>query len=384
MKQVSILVIGITLLLQAQAQEKTDNVKENPFSFEASYIGDAVYNFAGGINTGSTYLGMANILIGFDAEKAGFWKGGELFLNAANTHGGEPSATLIGDYQIASNIEAGDLTYLHELWFKQTVGKVSILFGLQDLAVEYLSSETACLFLNSSCGVHSTIATNLSVPIFPLTALGAQLHYNFTDNFTFKVAAFDGVPEDFSTNSYNLNWELSKNEGYISFYELRFNNSSESTPGVYKLGAYYHNSHIITSHDEEGIPISEKHPENYGMYLVIDQSILKNQSGQELSFFTQTSISPKNNNENWYYLGVGLNYKGLFANRTEDILGFACAHSGINNEIGSETTFELTYKAQLGENFFIQPNLQYIINPAGTDEILENSMIGIVRFGLNF
>ena len=43
-------------------------------------------------------------MIGFDTEKANFWKGGELFINAANTHGGEPSASFIGDYQVASNI----------------------------------------------------------------------------------------------------------------------------------------------------------------------------------------------------------------------------------------------------------------------------------------
>jgi len=377
MKQIFVIVIGLAVVFQVHAQEK------KPFSFEAYYIGDAVYNLNGGIKTGSTYLGMANFMIGLDIEKADFWKGGELFLNAANTHGGEPSATLIGDYQVASNIEAGDLTYLQELWFRQSIGKVSVIFGLQDLAVEFLSTESTGLYLNSSFGVHSTIATNLLVPIFPLTALGAQLHYNINDNLSFKVAAFDGVPEDFSTNTYNLDWKLSKNEGYISFYELTFNNPSTSVPGNYKLGAYYHNSHTA-SQDQDDITISEKQPENYGLYLVIDQSILKNQSGQELSFFTQASLSPKNINDNWYYIGAGLNYKGIFSKRTDDILGIACAHSGINNEIGSETALELTYKAQLGENFFIQPNFQYIINLAGTDAKLENSMVGFMRFGINF
>ncbi|HPX58833.1 MAG TPA: carbohydrate porin [Bacteroidales bacterium] len=103
-----------------------------------------------------------------------------------------------------------------------------------------------------------------------------------------------------------------------------------------------------------------------------------------MSSFLQTSIKPKNINEKWYYIGFGLNYKSMFKKRTNDILGIAVVHSGINNDIGSETAIELTYKAQLGKNFFIQPDLQYIINPAGTDTKLKNCLLAFLRFGINF
>lgn len=384
MKQLIVCAIVCTQVFTLQAQDDRAAVKENPFSFEASYTGDAVRNFSGGIKTGNTYLGMASITIGFDTEKAHLWKGGEVFLHAANTHGGEPSATLIGDYQVASNIEAGALTYLQEGWFKQTLGKASFVVGLQDLCVEFVSSENAGLYLNSSFGVHSTIASNLSVPIFPLTALGAQFQYQFSHTFTFKLAAFDGIPDDFSTNKHNLNWKLSNDEGYLSFYEFSVHNPFVNNSGTYKLGGYYHNAHTNRFHDEGGLLVTENKPANYGMYAVIDQVIFNSPAGQSLSFFTQASISPKSSNENWYYLGAGANYKGLFAQRPEDMLGLACAHSGIDNPIGSETTMELTYKAQLAGNFFIQPDVQYIINPAGTNESVKNSITGILRFGLNF
>jgi|BioPla2DNA2_1021312.scaffolds.fasta_scaffold24229_2 porin len=374
----------ITLFTINIALAQVNRVKENPFSFETSYIGEAFYNFNGGIKTGGTYLGMANIMIGFDTEKANFWKGGELFINAANTHGGEPSASFIGDYQVASNIEAGNFSFLQELWFKQTIGNVALVIGLQDLCVEFLSSENADLFLNSSCGVHSTISGNLPVPIFPLTSLGVQLHYSFMENLIFKIAVFDGVPEDFSINKHNVKWKLSKDDGYLLFSELSYYNNSENYPGAYKLGGYYHNPYIITIKDETSLLITEHYSQNYGIYLTVDQTLLKKQSGRELSSFFQASIKPKNINENWYYIGFGLNYKGIFTKRTDDILGIALAHSGINNDIGSETAIELTYKAQIGENFFIQPDLQYIINPAGTDTKLKNSLLAFLRFGINF
>ena len=384
MKRLILLMFGSMSMFQVQAQETTNSSNENPFSFDASYVGDVVRNFAGGIKKGGTSLGMANLKLGFETEKAGWWQGGEFFLNAANTHGGEPSANFIGDYQIASNLEAGDLTYLQEFWFKQQLGKVALVVGLQDLAVEFLSSENAGLYLNSSFGVHSTISNNSPVPIFPLTALGVQFHYHFTEKFTFKTALFDGVPDDFSKNRYNIKWKICKKDGFLSFSELSLDNSASSSSGIYKIGVYYHNKYACSSQDESGTEFTENCTENYGCYVSVDQSLFKDESGRELTLFTQGSISPKHLNANWYYLGGGINCKGWVANRTDDVLGFACAHSGINNEIGSETTFELTYKTQLGEHFFVQPDFQYIINPAGTDEKLKNSAVGFVRIGLNF
>lgn len=357
-------------------------VKNSPFSFETSYLGDVVNNLSGGIKKGSCYLGMANMKITFDFEKAQLWKGGQLFINAANTHGNTPSADLVGDFQTFSNIETDNLTYLHELWYKQNVGKASFVIGLQDLAVEFLSSENAALFLNSSFGVHSTIAHNLPVPIFPLTSLGAQFHYSFSDKIIAKIAVFDGLPDNFDVNPHNTIWKLQKNDGYFSFSEISYQNASEKLSGTYKIGGYYHNPHKVET-ELESEKIIEEHAENYGFYATIDQTILNTSNGKQLSIFSQASISPKTLNENWYYLGFGLNYKGLLSKRTDDILGFAVAHTGLKNR-RAETAFELTYKVQIGENIFIQPDFQYIINPSGTDEKLKNAFVANLRFGINF
>ena len=119
----------IFLPLSAQDSTKT---KEEAFTFEASYIGDNINNLSGGIKRGSSYLGMANLRVLFDTQNAGLWKGGSFYLNAANTHGATPSADMLGDVQVVSNIDAGDHTYVQELGFKQTIGRVELIAGLQD------------------------------------------------------------------------------------------------------------------------------------------------------------------------------------------------------------------------------------------------------------
>lgn len=367
----------------AIAQNSEDTKKQSPFTFEASYIGDGVSNFAGGIEKGRTYMGMANIRLSFSTKDAGLWSGGTLFFNGANTHGGTPSADYIGDFQVASNIEAGEITYLHELWYSHSFSNISITVGVQDLNAEFVASEYAGLFLNSSFGVHSTVATNIPAPIFPLTALGGMVKYGISESIIGKIAVFDGFPDDFDHNPHNLSWKIKAEDGLLFISEHEFANVfSNKLPGAYKIGAYYHNHGIIDATNES---ISPTKHSNYGFYFIADQTIMKRSETEVLSLFTQASISPESKNLNWYYLGCGLNYSGMFKGRANDVLGLAVAHAGIKNSpIGDETTIELSYRAQLTENIFIQPDFQYVINPAGTDKKLDNAAVGILRFGLSF
>ena len=99
------------------------NEENKPLTFGASYIGDNFNNITGGIKTGSVYLGMANLVVLFDFQQAGLWKGAQFYINAANTQGASPSAELLGDLQVASNIEAGNHSYVQEFWLKQALGQ---------------------------------------------------------------------------------------------------------------------------------------------------------------------------------------------------------------------------------------------------------------------
>jgi porin len=378
---VLIIVLFGTVPHFVKAQNETSE-KQSPFTFETSYLGDVVNNLVGGIQKGTRYLGMANIRIGMDTEKAGLHKGGEFYINAANTHGGTPSSDLFGDFQVISNIEAGNLTYIQELWYKQTVRKVSLILGLQDLNTEFISSEYASLFINSSFGTHSNIADNLPVPIFPLTSLGFQVHYGISEAWTIKTAFFDGVPEDFETNPYNLQWNLKKEDGFLWFTEI-CRNDVFRMPGTYKLGWYYHNAHKVVTVIENQTIVSSN-PANYGIYMVVDQRIITTESGKKLSVFAKGSFSPRNINLNCYYFDFGMHFKGVFGKRKEDIIGIATAHAGMHGATGSETVIELYYQGKFGEHLLVQPDLQYIINPAGTDIELDNALGAILRLQLTF
>lgn len=352
----------------------------SPITLNASYIGEIMSNLRGGLKTGTSYHGMANFTVDLDFEKAHLWKGGNIFINAAHTHGGDHSAKFIGDFQVASNIEAEDLTYFHEMWFNQSIGRADITIGLQDLNVEFASSDYASSFINSSFGVHSTIADNIIAPIFPLTAFGIQFKYNFTSRLAVKLITFDGFPDDFSENNpYNLRWKFKKEDGLLNIGQITWQpRLKERLEGSYSFGGYTH--YHITEGESQDHTIWEI--TNYGFYIVGDQVLAKYSNGSNLNSFFQASVSPNQQNENWYYLGWGMNYSCLFFKDQRDQIGFAIAHAGFDNQNRNETAIELTYHYRLTEQILIQPDFQFIINPSGTDQNLKNAVVSALRFRL--
>lgn len=389
-----ILFLGIQLTNKAQQQNsfetpaaKTDSIsifdRSKFFSAVGTYTGDIAGNLTGGKKTGALYLGIANIKIGIETKNIGLWNGGEFFVNGASTHGSMPSEKLFGDFQVASNIEAGNRTYLHELWYRQSFDQSEITIGLQDLNADFLTSETACEFLNSSFGIPSIISDNIPVPIFPLTALGISGKYKLNESFALRGAIYDGLPDEFNQNEYNTNWKLNSDNGYLLFFESDFATQFENLPGNYKVGGYFHSK--LKEYNDETVSEETMFSKNYGFYFLANQTVWQNNETRRLGLFAQLAVSPSNINTHNYYLGAGLCYHGIFDNESRDAFGLAVAHAGFKSKLKkNETTIEMFYKTVVTENLFLQPDMQYIINPAGSVNKLNNALAAFVRFGINF
>ena len=352
---------------------------ESAFGFNASYIGDNVVNMSGGIKKGYNYLGMANLRLTLDIEKAGFWKGAKFYINAANTHGGTPSANLFGDNQVISNIEAGNHTFLQEVLFQQTIGKVDISAGLQDLNVQFANTESGSVYLNSSFGILPVISANTSAPIFPLTSFGLTVKWNISKKTSWINALYDGSPTDFSSNPYNLHWHFHSGDGILAISELHHLTELFGQPGIYKLGLFTLN-HFVENTFIKPVPDSINIPVN-GIFTHTDQKLWQ-RGKRSLSVFSQLGYSPSKGNVNNYCLGLGLNLTGALNSEGRDIIGLAMAHEHFTNGLLSETAIELTYRYQITDCLYIQPDLQYIINPAGTGSTINNCLAGCCRFGI--
>ncbi len=361
-----------------KAQVDTSKL-EKALQFKLSYLGDNLNIVYGGIKSGSVYLGKANIQVLFDTEKSGLWRGSSLYVNAVNTHGATPSSQLIGDLQIASNIEAGNHTYLQEIWIKQAFKKIEFTFGLQDLNVDFANSENGAHFVNSSFGILPVVSANVPAPIFPLTSLGITTKWSINEDMTWLGAIYDGRPTNFEFNPHNLNWRFASGDGILAISELQHKISVNSREGTYKLGVFTHN-HYIESRLNSNFPDSLNHT-TYGIYFYADQQIWQN-NGRGINSFAQLGFSPSQESLVKSYVGFGLSFSRIFSKTNNDILGVAFAHANLVRNLGSETLLELTYQKQITSNIFIQPDLQYIITPSGKSSNISNCLVCTFRFGL--
>lgn len=378
---------GLTILLVVIGMRSfsatTEEQRKAAWQLSATYKGDFASNFNGGIKTGSTYLGLADLFMSFNPEQMGWWKGGEFMVHGANSHGGEPSANFIGDFQVASNIEAGNHTFLYELWYKQTLSKLTFTIGLQDLNAEFVSSDVAGLFLNSSFGVHSVISDNILAPIFPLTSPGITFCWDISEKSCLKTALYKGCPIDFDDNPYNVKWNINHLQGLLWITEGHYTwQDARENTSILKAGAFFH-QHCENS-GIENAETGESLSYDYGFYLIGDHEIMhKDEGNKGLNVFYQAGVSPRN--DNFAYLGAGCAYTGLLSKKGHDMLGLAMARGLLTKERGKdETAIELTYKYQITDQIYLQPDFQYIIHPSGTDGTLKNASAGFLRLGLEF
>lgn len=372
-----------TLLAFGSAQAQSDTLDVNDgFDFEVQYLGDNVHVVQGGVKRGGRYLGLANIKIGFDTEKAGWWRGTTFFANGANTHGASPSEEMLGDAQVASNIEAGgDHTFFEELWVKQSLGQFDLTVGLQDLNVEFAGSEHGALFLNSSFGILPIISGNIAAPVYPITALGATLNWHINETTSWVVALYDGKSTDFAYNPYNISWDFNKGDGNFAISEYQKSLVVNGLPGLYKIGGYLHDHTFEKSFSkdlDDSLDVSVA-----AVYMYADQKVWQ-RGKRNIGVFAQMGYSPSPSSLCDFYIGLGSCMNGVFSKKNNDILGVSMAYENFNDQMGSETTFELTYRTSVTNNIFIQPDFQYIVDPSGRLENIDNCAVATIRFGLNF
>ena len=336
------------------------HAQDKPLNFNIEYTGDFLYNI-GGLSNGGGYLGYAKI-----GMEANLWKGASLYVGGGTTHGISPTEMFIGDYQVVNNIEAGNHAFMEHLSLRQYFGKFSVKVGLQDMNENFAALDAAGEYLNSSFGIHPAISTNMSVAIFPLTGLGAEIHYDINDNWHVQVAVYDGEIPSFEDNPYNLNWRLNKDEGALFIGEGQYIRDN----GTYQLGAFYHTA--------------EK---KYGFYVNAEQEVWNNETRSlkpfvQASFANGISATQQLGNlttQNYFHLAAGLNLEGVFSKEILDMAGLAFTSVFLSDK-KAETAIELFYQYQITDNFVVKPDVQYVVNPAGLDIPVDNAFVGTLRF----
>jgi porin len=276
------------------------------------------------------------------------------------------------------------------------------------------------LFVNSSFGTGAEFAASgkNGPSTFPTTSLGIRGQAIVTDSMMVRTVLADGVPGD-PDDPHGTHIQLSKDDGLFgnmefAYYKFRkgdivggkprrltFRRIGRSAPLEYEAKAaigfwgYTTTLDHLSKVESSGNP-SKQHG-TYGMYGLAEYDVYheKDDTDQELTIFARAGMADPRVNRFSQYYGGGLVYTGLYPGRNFDQTGIGAA-AAVNGKYykrsqrkegqsadNAEITLEVTHSIYVNPNIFIQPDLQYVMNP-GTVPGRKNALVLGVRLEFNF
>ena len=113
-------------LLASYAGISRAELASDPVSVHARYTGEVLSNLAGGLRQDTAYVDNFDLTARLDPAKLWGWDGSERFIYGLYNNGTPFSDTIVGDFQVVSNIETGvQAVRLYEAWFRFRLGQRS-------------------------------------------------------------------------------------------------------------------------------------------------------------------------------------------------------------------------------------------------------------------
>jgi porin len=382
-------------------------LEEKGLHFFANYSGEYFNNPSGGVvfkangheRKGGGYGGLLNAGIDLDLEKltGGIWKGASFGANALNLHGEDRGSRYVGSLANPSNIAGYDTVRLGELWFQQNFfeDKISLRLGQLLADCDFFGCYHSSLFVNGTFGAFTP--TGLNYPGFssyPLATPGVRLRVQASDSLSFQLGAYSSS-EGETGDKHSIHFPVDpNNDGVLSLYEANYSAKPFGLTGTYKLGAIIHTN---DSGFYRNFKTGRFHHGSFGLYGAIDQTFFceSSKDDQGLGFFARAYGAPGDVNTVDLYVDSGLNYTGLIPGRNADVFGVAYGYTKISRDysnasvaaggsaLENEGVLEVTYRAQITPWWYVQPDLQYTLDPSAAKGSADALVLG-VRTGLTF
>ncbi len=339
--------------------------------------------------TKGAYQGLYNLSVDLDSEKLNLYKGGKLHILYQVGNKGRNSMEFLNTYSDMSSYDPmKSINQISELYYEQSFnsdaafipkrnkcklhpsGDISNLqkqicqeqslkddilnlkIGKQDANADFQALGTGFEFLNLSF----SFIDNTPMPLFPSQQMGIRARIKLPKEIYIQNGFYDGNlkigagPKSFFTGE----------NDYLNMTEIYKLTDFKGKEGKYLIGDW--------------IKTSDK--TNYGFYAGFEQKLtdrFEDKSGG-LSAFGQFGYARNSINDVPYYAGGGFVFKGITKKRKDDSVGIAFGWHQFNKILHktehatAEKVIELFYKIKLTEFLYIQPDIQYIMKPSGSEK----------------
>ena len=367
-------------------------------------VTDLAGNPRGGRSQGATAPTSFELSLFFDLEKISGLKGGSVLASFSERWGHQLSAKHIGNTFSTQQIfgfqtwRVLDVSYQQKLFSDRVELRLGRFAAMDDFLV---SPYNFGFMQNAFCGNPFGIilsAPGMSAYYGTWAALGKVKP---TKRSYVMTGIYNGDPKVRENKYHGVNLSLKGPVFAITEAGYQINGLPGDSPrlGNYKLGAWYDHSKL-TNFDSGASKRG-----SWGYYGLFDQVLIPfGAAGSNRGFgvFGSATVAPDSRFQQLpLFLTAGVSARGLFDARPRDVLSIGVASGYFSDHLrraqqtgrllgpdggvpNRETVTELTYRFDLRKGaYFIQPDLQYISRPGGTDHFKSAFVVG-AQFGINF
>ena len=395
--------------------------------FFLSYTSDIAGNPVGGVNpNGFTYADFFYLGGVFKTQELFGWPpGGSVTMSVAQVDGSSLSQKNIGNQFAAQQIYVGQTFYWYQIFYEQRFwdNHANIKIGRISTGNDFATSPLYWFYMNGGIdGSPQALLINQGISYYATATWGAVLKAHLSSSTVARVGVYQVTPG----SMHGLTWNMYPSDGVLLMGQFSWNPefplsgsrsgqqqsddddeqeslrspsknpvaplSTKNFQGHYWMGGYYSTS---TYNESLNMP---QQPNSYGLYWHADQTVYRpdptNDTG--LVLWTVFTLSPQQDISFMpFQVNGGAVYTGLIPGRKTDatLLGIAYGNFSPNfaaqqsEEGGGFPTYELVYEAGyricLTPTAYIQPDIQWIVNPGGTGTIPNALVIG-AQMGLSF
>lgn len=334
--------VGYAASLSILAFSCFGDSSEDGFDPFAYIVADNSQVVSGGVERGFTSRFLVDS--GFE-----FSHGPHRVFANVQVHRGDDGSEKTGDAQAYSNIDEADFEKLYQLYYGYHFLQGFVRAGLHDANEEFANTLSGDGFINASMGFSPTIA---SLPTYPSPAL--TVHGGLYLSEQFELVG--GVYSSGSATRFDEQF-------YIA--ELRY---AMVVGDLLKAGIWRDTTPVF---DETGMPVADS---SRGVYSTLDTH-LGNPGwlgGNPADHFIQLGYTNHRYSEIDLHAGTGIRLSELYGHEDQSAgVGLTAVRLQAQDgeEIGWESAIEIYWQYMAHEQLMLQPDVQFIQHPSGSNEI---------------
>jgi porin len=372
-------------------------------------------NISGGIHPGhATYVDDAYFGIKFDLEKLFGWQGTQFAISGVNRDGDDLTHKYIGSTFSTQQMVGGQRLFLYQFYLQQKLfaKQVTLKAGRFGASDDFNASPLYGYSLNNGIdGDIRNVLFDTRFSAYPFATWAAALFYDPTPECNFKLGLFQVTKRMFENDDHGVNWSIGNTDGYTAiaqigwspqFFKQPVSAASDGknpvTPVMKGMPGHYWFGFTYSQWDFYPRFGGGFEDHSYGFYAHADQMIYQERPGgdQGLVAFVASGYYPQQEISIVpFQVNIGLNYKGLLPNRDDDRTVLHFIYGDISNDFArasrrrggaladSEKVIEFGHRFQITRWSYIQPDIQYVIDPGGTGDI-ENAIVIGAEMGVTF